>query len=255
MQYPNDLHISALQPNILPRDVPANLHYYSQQIASLQAAEPHLVVLPEMFATGFEPSPEIVEKEGGPILRWMQDTAQLHSLLLCGSVAVKAGENCYNRFYACYPNGQLIHYDKRKLFSISREAQLFQPGQERITFNFADWRILPQICFDVRFPEVARSANDYDLLIYVASFPASRAFAWNALLRARAIENLTYLVGVNRVGDDSKETHYQGDSVILSPDGAPLAEAAPNSVQWIEATLSYEKLLRFRKRFPFLEEL
>lgn len=255
MATPKDLLISALQPDITPHDVPANLEFYSQQIASLQTTSTHLVVLPEMFATGFEPSPEIVEEEDGPILHWMQNTAKKHGILLCGSVAIKEAQEIFNRFYACFPDGQLAHYDKRRLFSISREAQLFQPGHKRVVLSFAGWRILPQICFDLRFPELARSANDYDLLIYVASFPASRAFAWTSLLRARAIENLAYLVGVNRTGNNSKGTHYQGDSVILGPDGTILAAANPNATQWIETSISYEKLLRFRKRFPFLDNL
>ena len=243
------LNISAIQTSLVWQDVSANLSHFEQLLANCQ--EQDIIVLPEMFATGFSMQSERVAADnGGQALEWMQQQAEKNQSALVGSLAVKDNYQYVNRCYFVQPDGKVSHYDKRHLFRMGNEHQHYQAGAERVIVNYQGWRVCLQICYDLRFPVFSRNKNDYDVLIYVANWPAARAYAWSSLLVARAIENQAYVIGVNRVGDDGKDVAHSGDSIILDFMGQSLAAATPNRHQLIKASLNHEELHAFRQRFP-----
>ena len=212
-------------------------------------AEADLVVLPEMFATGFVTEPR---RSGLPdeetIVEWMRRTAQRHRAALAGSAVVRCGDRFVNRLFFVRPTGEAEHYDKRHLFSIGGEGAHFAAGRRRTVIAYGGLRFLLLVCYDLRFPVWSRCRGDYDAILCVASWPASRREAWRTLLRARAIENACYVVGVNRTGDDP-QNRYAGDSAVVDFRGMPLCEADA-SEQVVAAELDRGALDRFRSEFP-----
>lgn len=217
------------------------------------AGKADLYVLPEMFSTGFVMQPENYAEKQGLSLKWMQGKARQTDAAVCGSLAVADGDKYYNRFYFVKPDGSVAVYNKRHLFTYSGEHEHYQQGNGRTVVEWRGVRILLQVCYDLRFPVFSRNHKDYDLALYVASWPESRRMVWDILLKARAIENQCYVAGVNRVGDDQK-CHYNGGTAIINPYGNVVSDAADNETYVVVATLDMEKLKAFREKFPVLDD-
>lgn len=254
MTEPTRLTVAVLQSPLHWQQAAANRHMFDQQLATLLASSTQavdLVVLPEMFNSGFSMQPELfAEDAAGDTLQWLQAKAQQYQLALTGSLAIRTAAGYVNRLVFVTPDGQVQHYDKRHLFRMGDEHQHYQAGDARVVVRYRGWRLLLQVCYDLRFPVFARNRDDYDIALYVANWPAPRARIWSTLLSARAIENQAYVIGCNRVGDDGNGLHYSGDSVILDMVGAPLASLAPGEAGVVQATLCPQALHEFRRTFP-----
>jgi predicted amidohydrolase len=209
-----------------------------------------LIVLPEMFSTGFSMDAEgLAETMDGPTVGWMREEAAATGCVITGSVIVREDERCYNRLVWARPDGTLEHYDKRHLFRMANEQRHYAAGSRRLIVELKGWRICPMICYDLRFPVWSRNWGDYEVLLYVANWPQRRAHAWSTLLKARAIENLSYVVGVNRIGRDGNGATYAGDSVALDFLGQTLSsEGGGDRVE--TAVLDLESLHAYRRSFP-----
>ena len=213
-----------------------------------------IYVLPEMFSTGFCTNPEgIAESDNSETLRWLKRKAAAIDAAIAGSVAVTKDGKFYNRFYFVKPDGSVTHYDKKHLFTYGGEHKRFTAGNERVVVEFRGVRILLEICYDLRFPIWTRNRGDYDMILYVASWPTPRVSAWSALLVARAIENQCYVAGVNRVGNDPS-CEYCGGSVVIDPYGKTIATCTDNLECEATATIDIEALEAFRKKFPVLND-
>ena len=213
-----------------------------------------LYVLPEMFSTGFCTQPKgIAESCDSDTLKWMQRKAAQIDAAIAGSVAVEQEGKYYNRFYFVKPDGSVTYYDNKHLFTEGGEHLRFTAGDERVVVEWCGVRILLEVCYDLRFPVWARNRGDYDMIIYVASWPTPRVEAWKALLVARAIENQCYVAGVNRVGDDPNCT-YCGGSSIIDPYGRHLAICADNCECEASTEIDMEALEAFREKFPVLKD-
>ena len=245
-----DLRVTIVQTDLHWQDAEANRHMLSEKLATA-APQTDLIVLPEMFTTGFSMTPKgIAEEADTTTLSWMQEEAKRHQAVLTGSVMVQEGERFLNRLYWVRPDGTYAQYDKKHLFRMAKEHDTYTPGNERIIVELKGWNVCPLVCYDLRFPVWSRNTdNAYDLLLYVANWPKVRRQPWSTLLQARAIENLAYVVGVNRVGTDSNDHAYSGDSAIIHPKGYHLLETA--EVEGIHTvTLSKKELEEFREAFP-----
>lgn len=214
------------------------------------AGHTDLVVLPEMFTTGFSMDSEgLAEDMHGPTVEWMREEAASLGCAIAGSLIVRDGERRYNRLVWARPDGSTVHYDKRHLFRMANEHAHYAAGDRRVVVDVKGWRVCPMICYDLRFPVWSRSLGDYDALLYVANWPQRRAPAWSTLLRARAIENQCYVVGVNRVGKDGNGVTYAGDSVAVDFVGRPLSgEGGGDRVETVVFDL--ESLRAYRESFP-----
>jgi len=248
-----DLTVTLIQTAPVWEDVDANLSLFSEKLS--QIVEPtQLVVLPEMFSSGFVMDPSRLPKGiGNKSLDWMQREANDRGFAICGSTVFAEGERIFNRFFLVSPDGEFFSYDKRHLIGLTGEDRYYSAGTERIVFNYLGWRVLPQICYDLRFPCFSRSRDDYDLVLYVANWPEVRRSAWNTLLAARAIENQAYCVGLNRIGTDGNKLSYVGDSQVFDPLGEQLLNLADNELS-ISTTLSSVKLEEIRTSLPFLAD-
>lgn len=250
-----------MQITILQRDVvwaaPAeNVRRTETAIARLPQTD--LIVLPEMFSTGFVTEPEgIAESDDSVTLEWMRRMARQRGCAVAGSVAVESKVDgvarYYNRFYFVKPDGSEVHYDKHHLFTYGGEHQHYTAGRERVVVAWRGVRFLLMVCYDLRFPLWSRNREDYDCALYVASWPTPRVAAWSALLRARAIENQCYVVGVNRVGTDPA-CEYSGASAIIDPYGRELAACAMNEECDASAAIDMDTLRLFRQKFPVLKD-
>lgn len=218
------------------------------------APECDLYVLPEMFSTGFCTSPEgVAEPEPCDSLKWMKDSAEMFSAAIAGSVAVEENGRFFNRFYFVTPDGNAVYYDKRHLFTYGGEHLKFTAGKERKIVEYKGVRILLQVCYDLRFPVWSRNRGDYDMALYVASWPETRADAWRQLLKARAIENQCFVAGVNRIGTDPSNS-YCGGTMLIDPYGKVIAECADGMESVAVAEISMEELAAFRQKFPVLDD-
>ena len=244
-----NLRVSLVQTDLVWEDPAANCAQLEEKLAIL-AGETDVVVLPEMFATGFSMSANGAEIGRGPALQWMQVQANRLGALIVGSLKVKQQNSFYNRLYAVHPDGTYSSYDKRHLFRMGGEHEFYQPGDEQVILSFKGWNIALFICYDLRFPVWSRNVGSaYDTAIYVANWPAPRANAWRTLLQARAIENLSYVIGVNRVGTDSNALDYAGDSLLVDFKGSIQLDLQSVD-QIMTSELSHEALLEFRAKFP-----
>lgn len=245
-----DLKLTLVQRMLHWEDAAANRSQFQEVMAALRGTT-DLIVLPEMFTTGFSMrSAELAETMDGATVRWMREQANTLDAALYGSVIIKDGGRCFNRGLFVQPDGQVAVYDKRHLFRFANETDHFSPGRDRVVVEWRGWRLLLQICFDLRFPVFARNRGDYDAILYVANWPEARRFPWSQLLIARAIENQCYVAGVNRVGMDGKGHHYSGDSVLLDPRGQVLGQVAPSQEGIATVTLDHDALEDFRAKFP-----
>lgn len=212
-----------------------------------------LYVLSEMFSTGFATEPDGIAEDNLYSLKWMKATAKATKAAIAGSVATEENGKFYNRFYFVKPDGTGDYYDKRHLFTYSGEDKRFTAGDRRVIVEWKGVRILLEVCYDLRFPVWSRNHKDYDMVLYVASWPVTRQSAWDTLLRARAIENQCFLAGVNRVGNDPS-CKYVGGSVVLDAYGNTLAECEKGREEAVTAFIDMDSLRDFRKKFPVLDD-
>jgi possible hydrolase len=247
----DELVIAVAQLRMVDGDVATNLAHYTDVLAELPQPT-DLILLPEMFPTGYQIRTSILEPHLGSSVAWMHNLAARYDAMVGGTIGVTdAGKN-YNRFYLVEPTGNVSYYDKQHLFAMAGEEKIFTAGNRRIVVNFRGWRIALQTCFDLRFPESARNCGDYDLLLYAASWPAVRDYAWRSLLVARAIENQTYIAAANRVGDDAKGHAYVGHSCILDAEGKACSELPDVAEGILTACISKKHLAILRTSFPVL---
>ena len=253
----HDLRISLVQGDTRWHDPAANRDYYAALLASLVGAT-DLVVLPETFTSGFSNDAiERAESMEGPTVSWIREQAARLGAAVTGSVQLRTSEGVFNRLLFATPDGALVHYDKRHLFRYANEHHRYSAGRERLSVDWKGWRINPQVCYDLRFPVFCRNRFnverpgqlDFDLQIFVANWPSVRAHAWKTLLRARAIENLCYVVAVNRVGRDGNQLHYAGDSAVIDALGQAQLEIRERE-QVATTTISAAALAEHRQRFP-----
>ena len=250
MESPQEfLRVSLVQTDIVWENPSANLAVLEEKLQSL-AGQTDLIVLPEMFSTGFSMHEKGAEIGLGPTTAWMQLMAKRLQVLLVGSIKFKEGNQFFNRLLAIEPDGKIHRYDKRHLFRMGSEHEFYSEGKSPLVFSYLGWNISPFICYDLRFPVWSRNVNlRYDLAIYVANWPAARAHAWCTLLKARAIENVAYVLGVNRIGVDGNALSYQGESALIQFKGEALLDMGP--VEDIQTChISRAELLQFRTNFP-----
>lgn len=244
----NTLKISGINLDISWKDKDANYHTIQK---AAQYISTDILLLPEMFATGFYMKPNEIADENEETLRWMKSLAKERQTAVCGSVAVKENDIFYNRMYFVEPNGTFYSYDKRHLFSYSGEDKTYTPGKEKVIVHYKGWRILLQVCYDLRFPVFTRNNDNYDVILYVANWPKSRIDAWQTLLKARAIENQAYVFGLNRIGIDGNNLQYPESSYCYFADGTEVSTTSENI---ISSEFTREKLENFREKFPFLSD-
>ena len=246
------MNVTLVQQDLVWADAPQNHERF--EAALLAAPGSDLYVLPEMWNTGFvmQPAP-VAQSPDGPSLRWMHCMARQLDAALAGSIAVRLADGSYvNRLYFVTPDGVAAHYDKHHLFSYGGETRCYTPGRERVVASWRGVRFLLLVCYDLRFPLWSRCRDDYDAILYVASWPTRRELAWRTLLRARAIENQCYVVGVNRVGSDPV-CDYFGGSAFVNPYGE--AQECPDGVPaTLTGTIDLPFLRHFRDKFPVLAE-
>jgi predicted amidohydrolase len=250
-----DLTVSTLQTSLYWEDPAKNLAHFMEKIARLPQTD--ILILPEMFTTGFTMKPGAqAEEAGGRGLQWMQQQALAKGCVIVGSISVKEKGNYYNRLYWVKPDGSFLSYDKRHLFSMGKEHEHYTAGNSKLIIDYKGWKICPLICYDLRFPVWSRNTQQdpYDLLIYVANWPEVRSFPWKQLLIARAIENQCYLAGVNRIGADGNGISHSGDTVLLNPRGEAISHTKAHEESLETLTLSYQALSDFRKAFPVLDD-
>jgi len=260
------LSITTIQSDLAWEDKAANLEMFSRKILGLPG-KTAIVVLPEMFSTGFSMDPRrLAEPMDGKTVGWMRTIAREKKIILTGSLIIESGGQYFNRLVWMLPNGESGFYDKRHLFAFAGEDQQYTPGNKRLVASVNGWRILLQICYDLRFPVWARQQNlhppgatrrvkgvEYDLMINVANWPERRNHAWKTLLTARAIENQCFVVGVNRVGIDGQGINHSGDSMVVDPLGQVLYhKAAAEDIHTI--TLEKSVLEDVREKLPFLQD-
>jgi len=248
-----DINITLVQFSMAWEDPKSNREKLSEIFTGISSPT-DLIVLPEMFSTGFTMNTkDNAEKMSGETIGWMERWASKLNAVITGSLIIAENGNYYNRMIWMPPSGVAEYYDKIHLFSFGDEDKHFTAGTERKIFTHEQWRICPQICYDLRFPESARNNMDYDILLYVANWPQVRIDAWKSLLRARAIENIAYTVGVNRIGEDGTGKEYNGQSALIDYRGNYLLEAE-DSAKIQQIKLQRADLLSFRTKFPALKD-
>ncbi|MFN5356044.1 MAG: amidohydrolase [Bacteroidota bacterium] len=261
---PKNLRLTLVQSNLVWEDPVANYRRLSRILSSVERGSTDLVVLPELFPTGFSmEAKRLAEVPEGPSMQWMLEMAIGLRSPVCGSLIIREGKHFFNRFIWMEPDGRYEQYDKRHLFRMAGEDKSYTPGKEGIVIEHKGWSICPIICYDLRFPvwsrnrllrEGGKQRADYDLLLAVANWPSARSFAWKQLLVARAIENQSYVAGVNRVGTDGKGIRYDGDSVALDAMGSTIGSLRKGQNGLINVTLDWKHLSEVRKKLPFLQD-
>ncbi len=248
------MKIAIIQPDTVWESKKENLRRLELQIKSLDN-DTDLIVLPEMFNTGFSMNPwKLAESPYSETYEWMSTTASARHAGICGSYIVRIKNNFFNRWVFTSPDRKNRIYDKRHLFGLAGENKHFTPGGKTLTYRFNEFRISATVCYDLRFPVWCRNTNKYDLLINSANWPEARRDVWITLLKARAIENQCYVAGANRVGTDGNGFSYSGESVIIDPRGRIIALGSDKEECTISAVLSLPELKDFRKKFPVLRD-
>lgn len=247
------MKVALFQTNLVWENPKSNRTFIEEYFMS-EADEFDLFVLPEMFTTGFTMNPEnVAETMQGETISWMKLLALKQNCAVCGSLVVSENNRFYNRFIFVHPNGEIDFYNKRHLFSLAGEHQKYSKGTKKVIIDYKGWKICPQICYDLRFPAFSRNHENYDLLLYVANWPKPRTNAWDILLKARAVENLCYVLGVNRIGFDENNHEYIGHSQVLDELGIQILNAEDNlGVFRIE--LDKNKMLETRNKLNFLND-
>lgn len=258
------LHVTCIQSTLHWQNKEANLRMFEEKIRSIKEYT-EIVVLPEMFSTGFCMEPQqLAETMDGPTISWMKKLSAEKRVIITGSLIIREGEEFYNRLIWMLPNGDFGVYDKRHLFGYAEEDAHYAPGSKRLIASVKGWRVNLQVCYDLRFPVWARQSNsffspldnadpEYDLLVYVANWPERRSHPWKTLLQARAIENQCYVIGLNRVGIDGYDLAYSGDSMIVDPLGEVLVTNSGEEIN-LSAVLDKTRLNEVRTKYPFLKD-
>jgi predicted amidohydrolase len=248
------LKVAVLQMNLAWENPAANRSKVDEWLQQIDKTT-DVVFLPEMFTTGFSMNvAELAETMQDETIQWMKKRCHEHQLALCGSMIILENSQYFNRLVFVEPSGEIHFYNKRHLFTMGDEESHFQKGSERLIVTYKGWRICPLICYDLRFPVWARNRNDYDILVYSANWPQARTEVWNTLLKARAIENQSYVVGANRVGVDGKLIAYSGNSQLVGPKGNILSAIGDHLKGIVTAGFSYSELMKFRADFPVLDD-
>lgn len=247
------MKVALIQSSLYWENPIANRNHFQEKINAIDE-DIDLVVLPEMFTSGFTMQPNnVAETMQGETIVWMQSLAKVKNTAITGSVVIKGNDNFHNRLLFVFPSGEIQFYDKRHLFTLAGEDQVYTAGKNKLIIEYKGWKICPLICYDLRFPVFARNVEDYDLLLYVANWPKTRINAWDALLKARAIENMSYTIGVNRIGEDNNKLEYQGHSQVVDFLGDYILEPIQTKGVFIVELNKAEQLLA-RKKFNFLND-
>jgi len=248
------LKIAVFQFHLEWENIQANLETVGRMLERL-SADVDIVFLPEMFSTGFTMNAsKVAETMNGETMNWLKMRSSAYQTAICGSLVIQEGGTFYNRLVFVEPSGTVSYYDKRHLFTMGGEEKAYTRGKSRLIVDYLGWRICPLICYDLRFPVWSRNLKSYDLLVYSANWPEQRSLVWNTLLQARAIENQSYVVGVNRVGADGNKISYSGQSQVIDAKGNSIALAKEYDEEIISAEISYSELAGFRKKFPVLDD-
>jgi omega-amidase len=249
-----DLKVTIVQSSLCWEDRDANLRAFDEKLSGLKG-NTDMIILPEMFSTGFSMNcAQCAEEENGPTLQWLKDRSAALGCVITGSIMIYEGERFYNRLYWMRPDGSYDHYDKRHLFRFAGEHLNFNAGGQHLVTELKGWKFRPLVCYDLRFPVWSRNRYDsgnfeYDCLVYVANWPEKRSQHWKELLTARAIENISFCIGVNRVGDDGRGIPHTGDSRIIDPAGTLTSFVDPGKEEVRTVSLQAETLLAWRKAF------
>jgi predicted amidohydrolase len=249
----SDLKVTLIQTELFWEDKDRNMSHFTELINSIKE-ETGIVVLPEMFSTGFSMQPEkFAEYMNGETVKWMLQQANKKNAVVTGSIIVIEEEKYYNRLIWAQPDGNIFHYDKRHLFGLSNEHEHYSAGKEKLIVEWKGWKICPLICYDLRFPVWCRNTEEYELMLFVANWPERRNTAWKTLLQARAIENQSYIIGVNRIGNDGSNIYHSGDSSVIDPMGEVIFTQA--DIPFVKTfTLTKERLNFVREKLPFLND-
>ncbi|MCH7657955.1 MAG: amidohydrolase [Bacteroidetes bacterium] len=246
----DELKITIVQTNIHWENKNENTEMFSRIIRNM-AQNTDLVILPEMFSTGFSMQPALLaEYINGPTVSWMSKIAREYNAVITGSIIIREKNKFLNRLIWMPPDGNLKYCDKRHLFRMGEETQYYSRGNKKLITSWKGWRFRPLVCYDLRFPVWSRNRNDYDMLIYVANWPEARRKVWKNLLVARALENQVYVVGVNRIGVDGRDISYAGESMIVNPRGNIVSEISAHKESVETISVSLDDLITFREKFP-----
>jgi omega-amidase len=249
-----NLKITVFQGHLFWENIDKNLQNISLRLAGIRE-KTDLIILPEMFNTGFSMNAEkLAEPMYGKTMQWMQETAQKFGAVVTGSLIIAEGGHYFNRLIWMRPDGSYAQYDKRHLFTMAKEQETYTAGTEKLIVELNGWKICPVICYDLRFPVWLRNVDAaYDLLIVVANWPEKRSLHWRTLIPARAIENLAYVIGVNRVGHDGNEVYHSGDSECIDPAGNVVYYKRDEEDVYTFSILA-EEVIKARRYFPFLKD-
>ncbi|MBL4905573.1 MAG: amidohydrolase [Flavobacteriaceae bacterium] len=249
-----NLQIAMIQSDLVWENPTENRNQFAQEINAI-TQKVDLIILPEMLSTGFSMFPKkLAEHMEGETVLWMQEMAKEKKAALVGSIIILEDGNYYNRLFFVHPSGVIETYDKRHAFTLAGEDKEYTSGDTHLIVDYKGWKICPLICYDLRFPVWSRNTQNYDLLIYVANWPKPRITAWNTLLKARAIENMSYCIGVNRVGVDANNYQYSGNSTVIDSLGEALTPVCENEEKIIYATLEKDPLQKTRDKLQFLND-
>jgi len=249
----NDLNISGIQYDIVWENRDANFKIIERFLKEIPSTT-DIVLLPEMFTSGFSMNIEqLAESMDGETVKWMQEKAKSLNIVIAGSIIIKEDNKSRNRFLWVESDGNIQYYDKRHSFGLGDEDQYFTSGNKRVVINYKGWKIFPIICYDLRFPEWIKNNLGYDIIINVANWPSVRAEHWKTFLKSRAIENQSYVFGLNRIGIDAKDRHYSGDTAAVDFDGNVL-DSLEETEGIVTLTTSKTKLEEYRTNYPFLKD-
>ena len=247
------MKIALIQSFLFWENPKANRSHFEEKINGIDE-DMDLIVLPEMFTSGFTMQPKnVAETMQGETVLWLQSLAKAKNSVITGSLVIKENDNFYNRLLFVFPSGEIQFYDKRHLFTLAGEDEVYTAGSNKLIVEYKGWKICPLICYDLRFPVFARNVEEYDLLLYVANWPEIRINAWDALLKARAIENMSYTIGVNRIGEDDNKFEHNGHSQVINFLGDYILEPIESKGVFI-VELNKAELLLARKKFNFLND-
>lgn len=247
------MKIAIIQSNLSWEEPETNRVHFYKKINEIEE-QVDLIVLPEMFTSGFTMNPnQVAESMSGDSIKWLKNVARQRNCAIIGSVVIEEDGNYYNRLLFVFPSGEIETYDKKHLFSLAGEDEKYKAGKKKITVDYKGFRICPLICYDLRFPVFSRNVEEYDILLYVANWPNTRINAWDILLRARAVENQCFTIGLNRIGQDSNQLTYNGHSQVIDLMGNYLLEPQEKEGVFI-VELDKDQLISSRKKFNFLSD-
>ena len=247
------MNVALIQTDIIWENPAENRSVLEAKINSI-TNDIDLLILPEMFTSGFTMNPSsVAETMQGTTIFWLKNIAKAKNCAITGSLVITENKNFYNRMVFVFPDGEIQYYDKKHLFTLAGEDKVYTSGTEKVLVNYNNWKICLQVCYDLRFPVFSRNTENYDLLIYVASWPKVRTNAWDILLKARAVENISYVIGVNRIGTDNNNFEYIGHSQIIDELGNFIIKPTENEGVFI-ADLEKNKMIETRKKLNFLED-